>query len=239
MTKSALVLFLFLPFIAWNQEFYAFSSSENDFLTIQNIHSRGDSLIFTGGQQEFMGLEGRGVHSYKNGSPSSHIEGFGVSVWASCLFQDKLIITGLFNDVMGTPSTSRIAAWNGQEWESLGGDIVGGSYPESVLALHDTLYFGGSFSQIAGVEVESFASFANGTFQAEESVLGIINGPLHLEVFDDELWGAGEFVVDTEGNSIVGGGRFDGTHWNAVDGGVTGGGRALFADEEEGIIYMK
>lgn len=238
MKRFLVITLVILPQLIWGQVFYAFSSSENDFGTIRNIHLRGDSLIFTGSINGFMGLEGIGVASYKNGAPSVHIEGFGFSVVSSCLYQDKLVITGLFSNVMDVVNTNSIASWNGEEWESLGGDITGGGYPRSGISMNDTLYLGGNFGEVAGIEVESFASYSNGTFQAEESVLGIINGPLHLEVFEGELWGAGEFVVDTEGNLIVGVGRFDGTHWNDVDGGVSGGGRALFADEEEGIIYV-
>jgi hypothetical protein len=155
-----------------------------------------------------------------------------------------LYVGGAFTAAGGIPATY-IARWDGTNWSPVGGGMNGDVH---TLVVHDdgngpALYAGGDFTMAGGVSANRIAKWnganwsrlGNGTSKSVET----------LAVFDDgggsgpQLYAGGTFAM-MSGVVVNRIGRWDGTAWSIVGGGVDadvfaltvhddGGGPALYA----------
>jgi hypothetical protein len=133
--------------------------------------------------------------------------------------------------VLGFPNftwTLGIAKWTGSKWESLGTGINGEG---RAMAIFDdgggeALFVGGNFHMAGGQPALRMARWRDGQWSALGE--GLNGRVLTLAVFDDgsgrgpALYAGGEFTMS--GTTVVNHlARWNGTSWEAVGGGVTGG----------------
>jgi len=162
--------------------------------------------------------------------------------------QPALFAGGEFTS-MGGISTGHVARWNGTTWSAVGD--VGSPDPfdfVSALASHDedgpgpdapSLFVGGIFSNIGGISASNIARWDGTTWS---DVGGGTNGFVDdLAAFDEDgpgpglpaLFATGSF--SQAGGVIVNGiGRWNGTSWSSVGGGLDGPGAALAVFDEDG-----
>jgi len=156
-----------------------------------------------------------------------HDEGGGAQLYAG----------GTFLNAGGAPA-ARIARWDGASWSPLGSGVN-----NQVLALASfddgagaMLYAGGTFTVAGGTPV-SFLARWNGTSWSDVPGGGSNGAILALHVHDD---GRGPALYVGGGFGTLGGitayniARFDGTTWEAVDGGFDGVVRDLASVDDDG-----
>jgi hypothetical protein len=141
------------------------------------------------------------------------------SVTALTVYHDELIAGGSFVTAGGASAT-RIARWNGKEWQPLG---TGANNTIWALAVYnDELIAGGGFTNAGGTSVNYVARWNGTTWQAMGT--GVLTGrgiipPLveALAVYNGELYVGGLFQhvngVGTFARSLA---RWNGTTWSAV-----------------------
>ncbi|MBI1380000.1 MAG: hypothetical protein GC161_02785 [Planctomycetaceae bacterium] len=161
----------------------------------------------------------------------------------------ELFATGGFTMAGGSP-VGRIARWNGTSWLPLGGGL-GMPFSASdqgglALAAFDdgsgpALYVGGDFTAAQSGHAQYLARWNGSTWS---SVGGATNSFVHaLEVFDD---GSGPALYAGGIFTILGGipgapniGRWNGTQWSSVGGGVSQGVRSLATfDDGTGAVLV-
>lgn len=161
----------------------------------------------------------------------------------------ELFATGSFT-LAGGSVVGRIARWNGSTWRPLGGGLGIASALSSqgglALAAFDdgsgpALYVGGDFTAAQSGHSGYLARWNGSTWS---SVGGATNSFVNaLEVFDD---GSGPALYAGGIFTIVGGipgaanlGRWNGTQWSAVGGGVSQGVRSLASfDDGTGAVLV-
>jgi len=139
----------------------------------------------------------------------------------------------------GGAAASRVARWDGASWTPLGGQIEGGPFTPTVLALAafddgsgagPSLHIAGDFKTIDGATVNNIARWngsswsplANGTDGAVST----------LAAFDDgsgagpALYAGGEFIFPS-GVAARRVARWNGVEWSALGAGMNGGVAAL------------
>jgi len=146
---------------------------------------------------------------------------------------DKLIVGGHFTQAGSGPgalSAGYVVAWNGANWESLDGGIVGYATllpfnRVEVLGLHrGSVVAGGDFQSAGGVPAVSAALWAQDHWLAPvDSGEGIHSRVRSLCEFDGDLFATGEFnLVGSVGTRGIA--RWDGSGWHAVGGEIDGDG---------------
>ena len=150
---------------------------------------------------------------------------------------DALYAGGAFDNAGGTPA-ARVARWDGSNWSALGLGIGGGNV--SALCSFDDgtgarLYASGTFTLADGAPVNHLARW-NGTAWSDLPGGGANGAVLTLTVHDD---GRGAALYAGGGFSSIGGitayniARFDGTSWEAVDGGIDGAVHTLVSHDDD------
>ena len=154
-----------------------------------------------------------------------------------------LFVGGSFRQA-GAAQSAGIAKWDGRAWADVGGGVntFGDAVGVFAMATHDEdgpgpgavhLYAAGIFDRIGG---QSCSSIARWDGQTWTPVGAGFNGPVRaLAVFDEDgagpqlpaLFAAGTMTMSGQ-TPIPGIGRWNGTTWSAVGGGLTGGGGANF-----------
>jgi hypothetical protein len=163
-----------------------------------------------------------GTAAALNGNPienfwSEEFSGTGLQ-WVvndAVIFQGRLIIGGLFSNAGGTPGTEKIAAWNGQAWESLGGNL---SVEVFSLAVYDgELYVGGGFLWSSGAVASFLARWDGATWR------DVGNDPndwvYSLHVADGLLYVGGVFT-NLGGINASRIAAWNGTSWSALGAGL-------------------
>jgi len=148
----------------------------------------------------------------------------------------RLFAGGAFSTAGGV-STGSIARWDGSAWSALGSGTNG-----QVLALTTfddgggpQLYAGGTFTSAGGASVQFLARW-NGSSWSDLPGGGANGAVLALQVHDD---GRGPALFVGGGFSTIGGitaynlARFDGSGWEAVDGGTDGAVRCLASCDDD------
>ena len=131
-------------------------------------------------------------------------------------FGGRLVVAGLFDTIGGT-SASNIADWDGILWRPLGagtGGVNGEVYALAVLG--NDLIVGGAFTQAAGLGIPRIARWnpIDGWRPLGTAPTGTVYA---LAVLNGSLYAAGDLLST---NCIA---RFDGTSWQPVGSGFTGG----------------
>ncbi len=138
-------------------------------------------------------------------------------------------------DTAGGVTAAAIARWNGIAWSALGAGLGAFTFEPRVHALRSfddgngaALYVGGEFRTADGLFVEGITRWIGGAFEALGAGITPGYAVKALAVFDEgtgrgpELFAAGRFP--TLGNLQVSGiGRWNGTSWSGLAGGLAGG----------------
>lgn len=122
-----------------------------------------------------------------------------------------LVVAGQF-DYVGLERANNIAAWDGDQWRTLGGGTNGTVF---TLAVHDgKLFAGGLFTTAGGVEVNRVARWDGTRWQALG--MGITNGTVaSMCSHTDGLYVAGPFS-QVEGQVAAPVARWDGAMWHPL-----------------------
>lgn len=156
-------------------------------------------------------FEGRNWLPVGNGVFNSAVEGI-------TTFNDKIIVTGDFTSINGTP-INRVANLEGQTWQGLGSGL--NAPAENLIKYNNDLYAGGFFTQ-AGGNLCFFIAKWNGTNWSQ--VKGGLNKPARsFHIFNNELIVGGSFRVAGVGTDNVNANfiaRWDGTDWKSLGTGL-------------------
>lgn len=89
---------------------------------------------------------------------------FAWSVMAAYLHRDSVMISGSFETVLGVSNTRRIALWNGNQWQSIGG--VGADQGVwGILANDDGWTLASGFTEIGGIDSHGIARYRDGDWE--------------------------------------------------------------------------
>jgi hypothetical protein len=202
---------------------------------VRKLSIFNNTLYIGGSFSEVNGIESSGLFVWDSTSVTLLSDASSVVVNDMELVNDTLYVVGGFftaDDVLGTRG---IAAFSNNEWWSVGG---GGEAPtdnpSSCIWWNNRLYIGHRFGGMGDVDIPfSFASWDGTSWYEEESVYGLDKGPMVMTIYNGELIGGGNFNQTTTGNQMFRVGRFDGTNWHDINGGVNGTVYDLFVDGED------
>ncbi len=150
--------------------------------------------------------------------------------------EERLVVAGFFASAGAVADTRSIAAWNGDEWISMGAGLPA---PQSIWAMikadigdGENLIIGGAWPEIGGQFGADLAQWDGEEWLPVGDGLGITGSfsptVFALEMFDDgsgpALYAGGRFdsIGGGAGTSLLG--RFNGTSWEAVGPGLLPGG---------------
>ena len=149
---------------------------------------------------------------------------FALTLWdpdASGPEPELLIVSGRF-DLAGDVPVNNIAAWDGTQWQSMGGGMTA-AYPfvgavQALTVFKGELVAAGEFSSAGGVPADRIARWDGAQWHPLGDGLNNLVGA--LQVYDDELIAGGWFTMagDTTAEKIA---RWDGTQWHSVGTGMS------------------
>jgi len=148
--------------------------------------------------------------------------------------EERLVVAGFFASAGGVADTRSIAAWNGDEWVSMGAALPA---PQSIWSMTagdvgdgENLIISGAWPEIGGVAAADIAQWDGEQWLPIGDGTGIFGtfSPtvFGVEMFDDgtgpALYAGGRFdsIGGAVGTSLIG--RFNGTSWEAVGSGLIG-----------------
>jgi len=158
----------------------------------------------------------------------------GATVNAMIVYNNELIIGGTFNKVGWCYN---LVKWNGTNWSKMGDGGLGGdgntwytSYRGTVYSFaiyNNELYAAGIFDIADNDSVHNIAKW-NNSQSKWVTVGGGINGTVSsLAVYNGNLYAAGTFTKAGGTVACLNIGKWNGSSWSAVGGGITFGGLAL------------
>jgi hypothetical protein len=231
-------LFIFILFLSKMISGQSWSSL-NDVNILNNgiydLNVKDDTLIVSGIIWEINGAASSGIVKWDSTSFSIISDITDIMVEDYVFVNDTIYIVGNFVDADDVLGTRGIAAFSNGHWWSVGGGGVDLSdTPTSCIWWNNKLYIGHGFGGMGDVDIPfSFASWDGASWYEEESVYGLDKGPMVMTIYNGELIGGGNFNQTTTGNQMFRVGRFDGTHWHDINGGVNGTVYDLFVDGED------
>lgn len=149
--------------------------------------------------------EGQGLES---------VGAFDGRVRTLAFFDDKLWVAGNFALDNGGDPVANIAVWDGATWTAAPGGAVDGPAFE-LLVDGDTLYVGGAFGMIGGVQAASIAAYDGSAWTARS-----FDGALAIYALarnGADLYAGGAFGDLSEAAGVA---RWDGAAWQLVGGGL-------------------
>jgi len=155
--------------------------------------------------------------------PGEGIPGVSNTINALAKYDDgtgeKLYAAGTFATA-GTSTATRIAVWDGAEWQPMGSGLQNTCF--SLAVFNGKLYAAGDFSVAGGVTAERIASWDGTTWAAlpGAAFTGTTRRPQAMVVFNNELIVAGTFT-NAGGNVSNGIAAFNGTTWHSLGTGMT------------------
>ncbi len=191
----------------------------------------GDVIV--GGDIDFFG--GQYVHNIFRYDGLTHELGAGQGLddfaWRMINWDGKLVAGGLFQNAGGVVATSKVAAFDGTGWSSLG---VGATIPfngsiHSMVEYNGDLIVGGYFTSIAGVAANRVARYDGSSWYAMGT--GSFGTVTELYVWNDELYGRVEL---TSGFPSIS--RWTGSVWEPVGDGLFGGDIYRMGDDNGDLI---
>ncbi len=117
----------------------------------------------------------------------------------------SLFAAGTFTSANGV-AANQIAKWDGNNWSSLGGSVVGSGTVLSLTTMGNNLYAGGTFTNIGGVSANRIAKWDGTNWSAFGS--GVSSSVYGLTVIGPDLYAAG--YMRRAGDKF----SFDVAHWN-------------------------
>jgi hypothetical protein len=134
-------------------------------------------------------------------------------------FEDQLIVAGFFPSV-GSEIVNHIAAWDGQQWQAMGGpDSPGFNSGVATLAVFNgELYAGGHFTHAGQTELNHIARWDGDQWQPlpENGTVGVsLSSVDALLEFDGQLVVGGSFT-SAGGTAANGLAAWDGSQWSAL-----------------------
>ncbi|MGD9693183.1 MAG: dockerin type I domain-containing protein [Phycisphaerales bacterium] len=191
----------------------------------------GGRAVYIGGQFEYAGRTR--VRNIVKWTAEHGYEALGegvddVGVFALCVYDDgdgeALYVGGQFESAGGSPA-SRIARWDGAQWEGLSASTVFPGHPSAVYALHATdlgdgeaLYVGGTFWEINGLGARNLARYRGGQFELVDAAL-LQNRDVHMLASVVGAQGPELFVYSSSPPPSLGGYRFHrwvGGQWSTL-----------------------
>ncbi|HET6261610.1 MAG TPA: hypothetical protein VFG99_05155, partial [Chloroflexia bacterium] len=130
---------------------------------------------------------------------------------------------------------NNIAKWNGSEWSSLSGGVIGGGSTsvESIAISGNDLYVGGNFTAAGGISANSIARWDGSDWYPLGPGVGGVYGSIHDMVMtgDGDIYIGGGFNQTSGGLLVSNVAKWDGSEWhalgteenNGVDGGLVQG----------------
>jgi hypothetical protein len=139
----------------------------------------------------------------------------------------NLYVTGNFTGIDGVSNTTRIAMYDGTNWNALGTGLNGRGYT-LLFDAEGNLYVGGTFAAAGGVsDTEAFAKW-DGTSWSSVGVLSSGSNVFDIALAKNgNLFIAGDFTsidADSDLKFIV---EFDGTNFSAFGSSLSSGSRAI------------
>lgn len=123
--------------------------------------------------------------------------------------QPELLIAGGYFTTAGGVSVNRIAAWDGNSWQSLGSGMNKTVYALTVY--NGKLIAGGWFDTAGGTSANFIAAWDGNSWQPLGT--GLNNTVWALTVYNDELVAAGTFDQTGDGADVFFIARWDGNSW--------------------------
>ncbi len=150
------------------------------------------------------------------------------AVGAMLVFDGKLMVGGNFT-MAGEVAASRIAEWDGTNWQEVGGGVSGGSQNVTTIyamAIYDSkLIIAGRFSTAGDISVNNIAAWDGNSWAPLGSgidAIALSQGPLSMVVYDDNLVVGGSFN-EAGGEAAEDIAFWNGSTWAQFGGGITGG----------------
>jgi hypothetical protein len=153
------------------------------------------------------------AHAQSWSSPGGGASGW---VYASTVWNGKLVVGGAFTFAGGTPA-NHVAMWNGSTWQALGAGFDGDVWALTVY--NGKLIAGGTFIFSGGVEVKYIAEWTGSAWTDLEG--GMDNRVVALTTYKGSLIAGGYFNdADGPANHVA---RWDGHSWFPLGSGTAGG----------------
>jgi trimeric autotransporter adhesin len=136
--------------------------------------------------------------------------GLNSNVVAMAVLATNLYVAGLFTNAGGI-TASHIAMWDGNNWFTVGGGVVGSGTVSSLATIGNNLYAGGTFTNIGGVSAARIAKWDGTNWSALGSgvvFLGTSGSVLGMAAFGSDLYvGGGFYFAGGKQSYFLG-------HWN-------------------------
>lgn len=149
-------------------------------------------------------------------------DGLNGTAYALVVQGSDLYVGGSFtaNGGSGATTLRGIAKWSGSTWSEPNNGITGTVY--ALATDGTTLYAGGSFSAAGGTSAANVAKYIGAAWSAMGTGT---DGPVRaLAIYQSQVYAGGDFThVNGSGTAALHLGRWDGSGWNDLDGGVSGG----------------
>ncbi|HQL69187.1 MAG TPA: T9SS type A sorting domain-containing protein [Bacteroidales bacterium] len=193
-----------LPNIPVGRNFYDFVTYHDTLVMVGNLSS-GFSSMSTG--IAAYGWDGETISFYIG-------ETYG-AVYSVGLYNGRLYIGGSFDDITNPDDISKLAVWNGTEWERVGTAVMGAGRINYFQVYRDTLYIGGDYG--INVNGNMWGPLVKWNDTAFYSTSPYSTPSMGIEVYNDALY-AGLFSCFSVGGSqyVCSLGKYDGQAWTNV-----------------------
>lgn len=118
--------------------------------------------------------------------------GLSSNVVAMCVKDSNLYVSGPFTNAGGVTANG-FAMWDGNQWSSVGGGIVGRGAINAMTVMGTNLYVAGSFTNLGGVAVTRIAKWDGNTWSPLGS--GVSASPLALSPLGSDLYAGGALRI--------------------------------------------
>jgi len=153
------------------------------------------------------------------------------------IYNGELYVGGQFNNPGGSTHFG-LLKWNGVSFDTLPGNyLFGSSRIEAMAVYNNELYLGGAFCPNCGPVPSIFTCIAkwNGTTFTSVGT-GCDNVVYSMAVYNGNLYVGGD--MQSAGGIIANGiGRWDGTQWSSVAGGINGNARVFKLEVYNNELY--
>lgn len=191
---------------------------------VRGISVLDDKLIAVGNFNELGGVESLwrvGMWDGNQWNDIGGVSGFIGEPRKVTNYNGEIYVCGDFAFADGDVPSPNLARWNGVEWnevESGPSSTVLEIYP---FPDHGYMYVGGLFSNVNGEPSPGIAKF-DGVNTTPFSTIGFNDAAKAICVYRDQIYAAGNFTQLSDGTEMNHIARFDGVHWQSLEGGIGG-----------------
>ncbi|MFN6116610.1 MAG: T9SS type A sorting domain-containing protein [Flavobacteriales bacterium] len=135
------------------------------------------------------------------------------------LYHDTLYVGGFFNQMGPGPGTSRLARFNGTDWESIGGSGATGVV-WGMRILNDELHVLGILDSVAGIPVHNWAIYDGSSWRTGDTVdfMTAPQGLSSIAQYQGEIYVGGNFNTASGINDIA---KVTPAGWEPVGSGIS------------------